>query len=105
MSGTLLPKVAWQALYLSLKASIRSVLSSMSKAKAEFQRKGERKKFKQLASDEEMARKLQEDWETEEERKRLAKEEATNDALIRNYDDIKARIEVDRLLAERLQEE
>ncbi|GJU33290.1 hypothetical protein Tco_1176879 [Tanacetum coccineum] len=30
------------------------------------------KKFKQLASDEEMARKLQEDWETEEERKRLA---------------------------------
>ncbi|GJS48729.1 hypothetical protein Tco_0598850 [Tanacetum coccineum] len=35
------------------------------------------KKFKQLASDEEMARKLQEDWETEEERKRLAEEEAT----------------------------
>ncbi|GKA51930.1 hypothetical protein Tco_0745126, partial [Tanacetum coccineum] len=32
------------------------------------------KKFKQLASDEEMARKLQEDWETEEERKRLAEE-------------------------------
>ncbi|GKA72124.1 hypothetical protein Tco_0778340 [Tanacetum coccineum] len=28
------------------------------------------KKFKQLASDEEMARKLQEDWETEEERKK-----------------------------------
>ncbi|GJW16841.1 hypothetical protein Tco_0024277 [Tanacetum coccineum] len=63
------------------------------------------KKFKQLASDEEMARKLQEDWETEEERKRLAEEEATNDALIRNYDDIKARIEADRLLAERLQEQ
>ncbi|GJV33361.1 reverse transcriptase domain-containing protein [Tanacetum coccineum] len=63
------------------------------------------KKFKQLASDEEMARKLQEDWETEEERARLAEEEATNDALIRNYDDIKARIEADRLLAERLQEE
>ncbi|GJT13653.1 hypothetical protein Tco_0860695 [Tanacetum coccineum] len=63
------------------------------------------KKFKQLASDEEMARKLQEDWETEEERKRLAEEEATNDALIRNYDDIKARIEADRLLAKRLQEQ
>ncbi|GKB52387.1 hypothetical protein Tco_0903140, partial [Tanacetum coccineum] len=63
------------------------------------------KKFKQLASDEEMARKLQEDWETEEEGKRLAEEEATNDALIRNYDDIKARIEADRLLAERLQEQ
>ncbi|GJT11917.1 hypothetical protein Tco_0858959, partial [Tanacetum coccineum] len=62
------------------------------------------KKFKQLASDEEMARKLQEDWETEEEGKRLAEEEATNDALIRNYDDIKARIEADRLLTERIQE-
>ncbi|GKD90695.1 hypothetical protein Tco_1366202 [Tanacetum coccineum] len=63
------------------------------------------KKFKQLASDEEMARKLQEEWETEEEGKRLDEEEATNDALIRNYDDIKARIEADRLLAERLQEQ
>ncbi|GJT57609.1 hypothetical protein Tco_0992663 [Tanacetum coccineum] len=64
------------------------------------------KKFKQLASDEEMARKLQEDWETEEERKRLAEEEATNDALIRNYDDIKARIEADNAsLNEKLQEE
>ncbi|GKA27491.1 hypothetical protein Tco_0713659, partial [Tanacetum coccineum] len=64
-----------------------------------------KKKFKQLASDEEMARKVQEEWEREEERKRLAEEEATNDALIRNYDDIKARIEADRLLAEKLQEE
>ncbi|GJS36592.1 hypothetical protein Tco_0534974 [Tanacetum coccineum] len=63
------------------------------------------KKFKQLASDEEMARKVQEEWEGEEERKRLAKEQATNDALIRNYDDIKARIEADRLLAEKFQEE
>ncbi|GJQ94887.1 putative ribonuclease H-like domain-containing protein [Tanacetum coccineum] len=63
------------------------------------------KKFKQLASDEEMARKVQEEWEGKEERKRLAEEEATNDALIRNYDDIKARIEGDRLLAERLQEQ
>ncbi|GKD68973.1 hypothetical protein Tco_1323063, partial [Tanacetum coccineum] len=52
-----------------------------------------------------MARKVQEEWEGEEERKRLAEEEATNDALIRNYDDIKARIEADRLLAEKLQEE
>ncbi|GJX41890.1 hypothetical protein Tco_0256880 [Tanacetum coccineum] len=32
------------------------------------------KKFKQLASDEEMARKVQEEWEGEEERNRLAKE-------------------------------
>ncbi|GJU33632.1 hypothetical protein Tco_1181986 [Tanacetum coccineum] len=52
-----------------------------------------------------MARKVQEEWEGEEERNRLAKEKDTNDALIRNYDDIKARIEADRLLAEKLQEE
>ncbi|GJS86179.1 hypothetical protein Tco_0752720 [Tanacetum coccineum] len=63
------------------------------------------KKFKQLARDEEMARKMQEDWETEEERKRLAEEEATNAALIQDFDDIKARMEADRLLALRLQEE
>ncbi|GJW89370.1 hypothetical protein Tco_0164710 [Tanacetum coccineum] len=63
------------------------------------------KKFKQLATDEEMARKVQEEWEGEEERKRLAEEEATNEALIQKYDDIKARIEADRLLAEKLQEE
>ncbi|GKE07184.1 hypothetical protein Tco_1399202 [Tanacetum coccineum] len=63
------------------------------------------KKFKMLAHDEEIARKMQEDWEAKEERKRLVEEEATNDAFIRNYDDIHARIEADRLLALRLQEE
>ncbi|GJW30027.1 hypothetical protein Tco_0046902 [Tanacetum coccineum] len=63
------------------------------------------KKFKMLAHDEEIARKMQEDWETEEERKRLAEEEATNAALIQDFDDIKARMEADRLLALRLQEE
>ncbi|GKC16297.1 hypothetical protein Tco_1013079, partial [Tanacetum coccineum] len=46
------------------------------------------KKFKQLAHDEEIARKMQEYWKTEEERKRLAKEEATNAALIQDFDDI-----------------
>ncbi|GKA22433.1 retrovirus-related pol polyprotein from transposon TNT 1-94 [Tanacetum coccineum] len=35
------------------------------------------KKFKQLAMDEEVARKVQEDWEAEEEVKKLAEEEAT----------------------------
>ncbi|GJR17152.1 reverse transcriptase domain-containing protein [Tanacetum coccineum] len=58
-----------------------------------------------LTSDEEKLGKYKKKWEGEEERKRLAEEEATNDALIRNYDDIKARIEADRLLAEKLQEE
>ncbi|GKF11393.1 hypothetical protein Tco_0049319, partial [Tanacetum coccineum] len=51
--------------------------------------------------------------ETEEERKGLAEEEATNAALIQDFDDIKARMEADkadrllalRLLALRLQEE
>ncbi|GKA60240.1 putative ribonuclease H-like domain-containing protein [Tanacetum coccineum] len=46
-----------------------------------------------------MMRRLQEDWEAEAERKRLAEEEATNAALIQDFDDIKARIEADRLLA------
>ncbi|GKC81272.1 hypothetical protein Tco_1136989, partial [Tanacetum coccineum] len=63
------------------------------------------KKFKMLADDEEIARKMQEDWETEEERKRLAEDEATNAALIQEFNDIKARIEADRLLTLRLQEE
>ncbi|GJS03014.1 ribonuclease H-like domain-containing protein [Tanacetum coccineum] len=64
-----------------------------------------KKKFKQLAHDKEIARKMQEDWETEEERKRLAEEKATNAALIQDFDYIKARMEADRLLALRLQEE
>ncbi|GJV26642.1 hypothetical protein Tco_1379337 [Tanacetum coccineum] len=60
------------------------------------------KKFKQLESDEEMARKIQEEWEAEEVRNKIAEEEATNEALIKNFDDIKARIEADRILAEKL---
>ncbi|GJV40588.1 hypothetical protein Tco_1419028 [Tanacetum coccineum] len=63
------------------------------------------KKFKQLESDEVMARQIQEEWEAEEERNRIAEEEATNEALIKNFDDIKARIEADRILAEKLQEQ
>ncbi|GKE20420.1 hypothetical protein Tco_1431932, partial [Tanacetum coccineum] len=62
------------------------------------------KKFKQLARDEEMARKVQEDWEAEEVKK-LAEEEAIKTALSNEYDFIQARIEADRLLALRLQEE
>ncbi|GKG07708.1 hypothetical protein Tco_0330677, partial [Tanacetum coccineum] len=40
------------------------------------------KKFKQLESDEELARKIQEEWEEEEERNKIAEEKATNEALI-----------------------
>ncbi|GJS15710.1 copia protein [Tanacetum coccineum] len=63
-----------------------------------------KKKFDQIAHDEEVARKMQEEWEAEEERKRLTKEEATKTALSNEYDFIQARIEADRLLAERVQE-
>ncbi|GKC04876.1 hypothetical protein Tco_0996486, partial [Tanacetum coccineum] len=44
------------------------------------------------------------EWEAEEERKRLTEEEATKTALSNEYDFIQARIEADRLLAERVQE-
>ncbi|GKG43028.1 hypothetical protein Tco_0479712, partial [Tanacetum coccineum] len=63
------------------------------------------KKFKQLARDEELARKVQENWEKEKESKRLAEEKATNVALIQDFDNIKARMEADRLLALSLQDE
>ncbi|GJY95162.1 hypothetical protein Tco_0511523, partial [Tanacetum coccineum] len=67
--------------------------------------KSQMKKFKQLESDEELARKVQEEWEAEEERNRIAEENAANEELIKDFDDIKARIEADRLLAEKLQEQ
>ncbi|GJR94800.1 hypothetical protein Tco_0266974 [Tanacetum coccineum] len=63
------------------------------------------KKFKQLTRDGEMARKVQEDWEAEEEVKKLAEEEAIKVALSNEYDFIQARIKADRLLALRLQDE
>ncbi|GJW86374.1 hypothetical protein Tco_0161714 [Tanacetum coccineum] len=63
------------------------------------------RKFAQVANDEEISRKVQEEWETEEEKKKLAEAEATKAALIRDYDDIQARIKADSILAARLQEE
>ncbi|GKA03347.1 putative ribonuclease H-like domain-containing protein [Tanacetum coccineum] len=63
------------------------------------------KKFKQLANDEEVARKVQEEWKAEEEKKRLAEEEATKAALSNEYDFIQARLNTDKILAENLQEE
>ncbi|GJY43807.1 hypothetical protein Tco_0432020 [Tanacetum coccineum] len=64
-----------------------------------------KKKFKQLARDEEIDRKVQEDWEVEEEVKKLAEKEAITTALSNEYDFIQARIEADRLLALILQDE
>ncbi|GJU56608.1 hypothetical protein Tco_1230322 [Tanacetum coccineum] len=63
------------------------------------------RKFTQLERDAEVARKLNEEMQAELERERIAQEEATKDALIMDYDDIQARIEADRILAARIQEE
>ncbi|GKA30239.1 putative ribonuclease H-like domain-containing protein [Tanacetum coccineum] len=63
------------------------------------------KKFKQLANDEEMARKVQVEWEAEEDKKRLDEEEATKATLTNEYDFIQERINVDRILAKELQKE
>ncbi|GJZ21412.1 hypothetical protein Tco_0558451, partial [Tanacetum coccineum] len=63
------------------------------------------KKFKMLANDKEMARKVQEEWEAEEEKKRLAEEEATKVAFTNEYDFIQARLNANKILAEKLQEE
>ncbi|GJR58089.1 putative ribonuclease H-like domain-containing protein [Tanacetum coccineum] len=63
---------------------------------------------KKIEEDDMMVRKIHRrsvEKKGEEERNRIAKEKAANEALIRNFDDIKARIEVDRLLAEKLQEQ
>ncbi|GJS41568.1 hypothetical protein Tco_0566611 [Tanacetum coccineum] len=64
-----------------------------------------KKKFKMLAKDEEVARKVQEEWEAEEGKKRLAEEEATKVSLTNEYDFIQARINADKILAEELQKE
>ncbi|GJU08419.1 hypothetical protein Tco_1124849 [Tanacetum coccineum] len=50
-------------------------------------------------------RKVQEEWEAEEEKKRLDEEEATKAALSNEYDFIQARLNADKILAEKLQEE
>ncbi|GKE52353.1 hypothetical protein Tco_1487509, partial [Tanacetum coccineum] len=63
------------------------------------------KKFKQLANDELVARKVQEEWKAEEEKKRFDEEEATKAALSNEYDFIQARLNADKILAEKLQEE
>ncbi|GJS06741.1 hypothetical protein Tco_0363537 [Tanacetum coccineum] len=63
------------------------------------------KKFKMLANDEEMARKVQEEWEAEAEKERLDEEEATKVAFTNEYDFIQARLNANKILAEKLQEE
>ncbi|GJS31732.1 hypothetical protein Tco_0492352 [Tanacetum coccineum] len=62
----------------------------------------------QIQMDEELAIRLQEEENVELEkmqRERAAQEEASNDALITEFDDVQARMDADALLAVRLQEE
>ncbi|GJW98597.1 hypothetical protein Tco_0180405 [Tanacetum coccineum] len=63
------------------------------------------KKFKMLANDEEMAKKVQKEWEAEEENKRIAEEEATKASFTNEYDFIQGRLNANKILAEKLQEE
>ncbi|GJW08792.1 putative ribonuclease H-like domain-containing protein [Tanacetum coccineum] len=64
------------------------------------------KKFKQILR---MTKSLLEsprrNGKLKEEKNKIAEEEAANEALIKNFDDVKARIEADRILAEKLQEQ
>ncbi|GKC18069.1 hypothetical protein Tco_1014851, partial [Tanacetum coccineum] len=84
----------------------KKVLKEEAKSDVELEGVNEAKrKFAQLERDAEVARKLNEDMQAKLERERIEQEEATKAALIRDYDDIQARIEADRILAARLQEE
>ncbi|GJX67621.1 hypothetical protein Tco_0303348 [Tanacetum coccineum] len=58
-----------------------------------------------LANDEEMARKVQEEWEVEEEKERLAEKEDTKAAFTNEYDFIHEILNADKILAEKVQEE
>ncbi|GJZ41060.1 hypothetical protein Tco_0587946, partial [Tanacetum coccineum] len=88
------------------KDKCKKVLEEEDKSDAESEGVNEaEKKFKMLASDEEMVKKVQEEWEAEEEKKRLAEEEATKAAFTNEYDFIQARLNADKILAEKLQEE
>ncbi|GJT74836.1 hypothetical protein Tco_1041561, partial [Tanacetum coccineum] len=84
----------------------KKVLEEEAKSDAESEGVNEaERKFAQLANDEEIARKVQKEWETEEEKKKLAEEEATKAPFTNEYDFIQARRNADKILAEKLQEE
>ncbi|GJT40607.1 hypothetical protein Tco_0940472 [Tanacetum coccineum] len=83
--------------------STRSLLTLKPLPKIDPKDKGKKKIEEEDEYDTDM--KIQEDWEAEEEVKKLAEEEAIKTALSNEYDFIQARIEADRLLALRLQDE
>ncbi|GJS35230.1 hypothetical protein Tco_0533612 [Tanacetum coccineum] len=65
----------------------------------------EKRSLSSFEMNREWLRKISRRVEAEEERNRIAEEKAANEELIRDFDDMKARIEADRLLAEKLQEQ
>ncbi|GJW46369.1 hypothetical protein Tco_0078015 [Tanacetum coccineum] len=85
--------------------TITQVLIIMSQSKEKLKEKEKGVEIRNLANDEEVARKVQEEWEAEEEKKMLAEEEATKAALSNEYDFIQAILNADKILTEKLQEE
>ncbi|GJZ42548.1 hypothetical protein Tco_0589434 [Tanacetum coccineum] len=85
--------------------TITQVLIIMSQNKEKLKEKEKGVEIRNLANDEEVARKVQEEWEAEEEKKMLAEEEATKAALSNEYDFIQAILNADKILTEKLQEE
>ncbi|GJU05890.1 hypothetical protein Tco_1122320 [Tanacetum coccineum] len=84
----------------------KKVLEEKAESDAESEGVNEaERKFAQLANDEEIAKKVQEEWEAEEEKKKLVEEEATKAAFANEYDFIQARLNAYKILAEKLQEE
>ncbi|GJR57741.1 ribonuclease H-like domain-containing protein [Tanacetum coccineum] len=85
--------------------TIAQVLIIISQNKEKLKEKEKGVELKDLARDEEVARKVKEDWEAEEEVKKLAEEEAIKAALSNEYDFIQAKINVDKIIAKKLQKE
>ncbi|GJV93049.1 hypothetical protein Tco_1540862, partial [Tanacetum coccineum] len=82
--------------------TIAKVLLNMSKAKAVSREKEKGVELKDVEETDRPSLHLQ---ILSQERNRIAEEKAANEELIRDFDDMKARIEADRLLAEKLQEQ
>ncbi|GJT83049.1 hypothetical protein Tco_1057391 [Tanacetum coccineum] len=85
--------------------TIAKVLLNTSQAKAVSREKEKGVETRKRVIYNRRKSKVQEEWEAKGERNRIAEENAANEDLIRDFDDIKARIEADRLLAEKLQEQ
>ncbi|GKB10234.1 hypothetical protein Tco_0844157, partial [Tanacetum coccineum] len=85
----------------------KKVLEEKAESDAESEGVNEvERKFAQLANDEEVTRKVHEEWEVEEEKKKkLAEEEATKAAFTNEYDYIQERLNANEILVEKLQEE